>query len=311
MIEESGGTAAFITTPRGNNHAKRMYDRAVDSPHWFAELSSIDDTGALTPEQLKESLAEYQDLYGIDLGLALFEQEYYCSFSGAMVGAYWGAEMNRAERDGRMHPVEIDWDYPVHTVWDLGKAANNPIWCFQVVGLELRIVDFYRPETDDLADWCKWLDERGYSGNDYVPHDITHTNWGSGKTRIEMLLDCKRKPVKVAIAPLADGISAGRETIKLAKFHTGADDRGERMETGIDGLKNYRREWDDDLKTFKQNPVKDWAEHIGSSWRYLGLAWRGMDLTPPKPTKPIYTLQQPIKKLLKPNLSKQPRYGNR
>lgn len=285
MIEESDGVAAFITTPRGNNHAKRMYDRAVSSEYWFAELMTVKDTGALSDEQLVESLAEYQDLYGLDLGRALFEQEYFCSFSGAMIGAYWGAEINAAERDGRMQTIEIDPRFPVHTAWDLGKAVNNPIWCFQVVGHELRIVDFYRPETDDLKEWCDWLDDKGYNGNDYVPHDITHTNWGQKRTRIEMLLDLGRKPKQVTLAPLADGINAGRESIKIATFHAGSDERGERMEMGIDGLRNYRREWDDELKTFKATPVKDWAEHIGSSWRYLGLAWKGFDLVKPAPPK--------------------------
>ncbi|WP_395382468.1 hypothetical protein ACHMW4_19170 [Mesorhizobium sp. UC22_110] len=76
------------------------------------------------------------------------------------------------------------------------------------------------------------------------------------------------------MASVADGINAGRETIKLAEFHLGPDERGQRMQHGIDGLKMYRRTWDDDRKSFVDSPVKDWAEHIGSSFRYLGLAWR-------------------------------------
>ncbi|MEK1896735.1 MAG: hypothetical protein AAAB20_26250 [Rhizobium sp.] len=268
MIEESEGVAAFITTPRGQNHAKTMYDRAVGNEHWFAELSSVTDTGALTEVQLAESLAEYQDLYGVDLGRAMFEQEYYCSFAGAMVGAYWGAEMAKAERDGRICEVEIDPGYPVHTAWDLGKAVNNPIWCFQVINGKPRIVDFYRPESDDLEEWVKWLDDKGYKGNDYVPHDAVVTEWGTKRTRVETLQLLKRKPKRVAKVSVADGINAGRKTINEAVF-----DRT-RCELGIEGLKNYRREWDDDLKTFRENPVKDWAEHIGSSFRYLGLAWK-------------------------------------
>jgi len=286
MIEESGGSAAFITTPRGNNHAKTMYERAKGNDHWFAELSSVLDTHALSPAQLAESLSEYQDLYGIDLGRAMFEQEYYCSFSGAMVGAYWGAEMSAAEREGRITTVDINWDYPVHTAWDLGKAVNNPIWCFQVIMGKPYIVDFYRPESDDLADWCKWLDDKGYHGTDYVPHDVMHINWGASRTRFEMLQDLKRKPWRVPMVSVADGINAGRETIKTAKFDA------ERCELGIEGLKNYRREWDDDLKTFRENPLKDWAEHIGSSFRYLGLAWREAikeHVPPPKPKPQEYT----------------------
>lgn len=270
MLEENDGWAAFITTPRGRNHAHSMLEMAKANPKWFAEVLSVHRTGALTSEQLDESLAEYKAIYGEDLGRAQFEQEYECSFTGVMVGSYWGAEIAQAERLGRLRTVEVDHNYPVHTVWDLGKAANNPIWCFQVIPGEMgpRIVDFYRPETDDVADWCKWLDDRGYNGNDYVPHDAMHTEWGSGRTRVSILRGLKRKPVQVDKVSVADGLTAGRETIKVAVFDA------ERCELGIDGLKNYRREWDDDRKCFRENPVKDWAEHIGSAFRYLGLSWR-------------------------------------
>jgi hypothetical protein len=292
MIEESNGTAAFITTPRGNNHAKTMYERARTSPNWFAELSRIEDTKALTSEQLAESLQEYRDLYGLDMGLALFDQEYHCSFVGATIGAYWGAEIAVAEREGRLQPVEIDWSLPVHTVWDLGKAANNPIWCFQIKNDRPHIVDFYRPESEDLEEWCKWLNERGYNGVDFVPHDITHASWGLMRTRFNTLQLLKRKPIEVDKTSVAEGLNAGRQTIKAALFHRGDDDRGERMELGIDGLRNYRREWDDDLKSFRENPVKDWAEHIGSCFRYLGLAWRSTPknmAAPPPPKVLEYT----------------------
>lgn len=281
MVEENSGWAAFITTPRGNNHAKSMLDMARANDRWFAEVSTVKDTGALTQEQLDESLAEYQAIYGQDFGLAMFEQEYSCSFSGAMVGSFWGAEINRAEREGRICDFEIDWKHPVHTAWDLGKAVNNPIWCFQVIGKEPRIVDFYQPESNDLADWCKWLDDRGYRGTDYVPHDIIVTEWGSKRTRFETLQAMGRNPRRLPQVSVADGLQAGRSTINAARFRSCA-----RVDAGIEGLKNYRRDWDDERKTFRETPVKDWAEHIGSAFRYLGLAWR--DATPPerKPEKP-------------------------
>ena len=285
MIRESKGFAAFITTPRGDNHAKTMYDRAVNNPDWFAELLTINDTMTLSPEVLKEALEEYQDLHGMELGLAFFEQEYLCSFSGAMVGSYFGAEMARAGRENRICRVPIDENYPVHTVWDLGKAVNNPIWCFQVIGTELHIVDFYIPETEDLDDWCAELDRRGYHGNDYVPHDILTTEWGQKKTRIERLREAGRKPVRIPRVSVADGLQAARSAINVAVF-----DR-DNCKHGIDGLKAFRREWDPDLKTFLANPVKDWAEHIGSAFRYLGLCWReapAEDITKPEPTELVY-----------------------
>jgi hypothetical protein len=268
MVEENGGWAAFITTPRGNNHAKAMYDMAVKNPNWFAEVSDVLSTGALTQEALDEALAEYQAIYGLDFGRAMFDQEYLCSFTGAMVGAYFGAEMSRAERDGRIAQVDIDPKRPVHTAWDLGKATNNPIWCFQVIGGRLRVVDFYVPESDDLEEWCAWLNAKSYHGNDYVPHDILVTEWGSKRTRIETLRALGRKPKRVTKVSVADGLQAGRIAINAAEFDA------VRCEKGIEGLKAYRREWDDERKTFRENPVRDWAEHIGSAWRYLGLAWK-------------------------------------
>jgi len=281
MVEENSGWASFITTPRGNNHAKAMYDMARGSDRWFAEVSTVHDTGALTEQQIDEALAEYHALYGIDFGRAMFEQEYLCSFSGAMIGAYWGAEINRAERDGRVRAIGIDWSHPVHTAWDLGKAVNNPIWCFQVIAGQPRIVDFYRPDSDDLADWIKWLDDKGHRGNDYVPHDILVTEWGSKRTRFETLQSMGRKPVRLPMVSVADGLQAGRTTINAAVF-----DDNPRVSDGIEGLKNYRRDWDDERKTFRETPVKDWAEHIGSSFRYLSLAWRSVAPPVDKPKPP-------------------------
>ncbi|MBM1570127.1 hypothetical protein [Sulfitobacter mediterraneus] len=281
MIRETGGFAAFITTPRGNNHAKVMYERGKISDNWFSQLLSVEDTEALTKEALAEALQEYQDVHGIDLGRALFEQEYYCSFSGAMIGAYWGAEMANAERDGRIRHVDIDWEHPVHTVMDLGKAANNPMWFFQVIAGAPRIVDFYRPDSEDLNDWLDWIADRGYVGNTYVPHDIMVTEWGSGKTRMELLQSKKKNVMRIPKVSVADGLQAGRAAINSALIHQGDGERGVRMELGTEGLKNYRRDWDEDLKVFRETPVKNWAEHIGSAFRYLGLSWR--EVVPPKP----------------------------
>jgi hypothetical protein len=89
MVEESNGWAVFITTPRGRNHAKAMYDMATKSPKWFSEVCDVHKTGALSPEQLHGSLEEYKSLYGDDVGSAQFQQEYECSFNAAILGAFY------------------------------------------------------------------------------------------------------------------------------------------------------------------------------------------------------------------------------
>lgn len=288
MIRETKGWAAFITTPRGQNHAHTMSMRAKESPHWFYQHLSVAETRALSTPDLAEALSEYQDLHGIDMGQAIFEQEYLCSWSGAVIGAFWGAEMNRAEAQGRVRKMDVDHSQPVHTAWDLGKTSNNPIWCFQVIDNRPVIVDFYEPDSDDLDDWISWLNEQNYHGVDYVPHDIMVTEWGSGKTRMDRLVDRGRKPRRIPRVSVADGLQAGRETINSALFR-----ETPRVRKGIEGLKNYRREWDDDRKVFRENAHKDWAEHIGSAFRYLGLSWQTVKVRekePPPPTELEYVV---------------------
>lgn len=275
ILAENGGWASFITTPRGNNHVKAMLDRFRDDPRWFCEVLPADVTGAVSAETIEQQRGEYAALFGAEMADMLVQQEFFCSFAGALVGAYWAADVERAEREGRIGLVPIDDRFPVHTAWDLGQPANNPIWAFQVVGKVPHVVDFYRPEGEDLEEWCAELNRRGYHGTDYVPHDIYAQSWGASRTRVQMMQAFGRKPIPLKRTSVAEGLTAGRETIKVALFDA------ERCELGIEGLRTYRREWDDELKRFRDNPVKDWAEHVGSAFRYLGQAWR--ELKPPEP----------------------------
>ncbi len=279
MLRENNGWAMFITTPRGRNHAWRLLERAKEAPEkWFSQVLTIEDTKALPDEDVQEDIADWIANHGEDVGRARYEQEYLCSFDAAILGAYFGREMTRAQREGRIGVVDIDSAHPVHTAWDLGKAINNPIWAFQVIRDQPRIVDFYRPESDDLADWCAELDKRGYHGTDYVPHDIMTGNWGVGRSRIEMMRSHGRKPAVIPAVAVADRQQAARLTINAAVFDA------ERCKLGLEGLREYRRDWDDELKTFREHPVKDWAEHIGSAFCYLGMAWRELPKAPaPKP----------------------------
>lgn len=161
ILAENGGWASFITTPRGNNHAKGMLDKVksnvfdpVTNPRgWFSEVLSADDTIAIDKATIEEQRDVYEGLFGKEMADMLIEQEYFCSFSGALIGSYWGAEISRAERALRIGtPFDIDCRHPVHTAWDLGKASNNPIWCFQVIDGVPLIVDFYVPDSEDLSD---------------------------------------------------------------------------------------------------------------------------------------------------------------
>lgn len=281
MLEENNGGAAFITTPRGRNHAKSMYDMAKDNPRWFAEISSINDTRALTQDQLDESLKEYVALYGEDLGRAQFDQEYLCSFNAAIMGAFYAREMLAVRNEGRItDEIEAIEGYPVHTAWDLGKVDSTAIWWFQVLPGRIYILDFYMSHGADVEHYAEiCLSKPWERGIDYVPHDAKAQIFGMTRTRVEQMQACGLDPRVLPMSKKLDGIAAVRKTLPLCVFHS-------RCETeGIAALEQYRREWDDDLKTFRQNEVHDWTSHAADAFRYFAEAWR-VQKPPEIETKP-------------------------
>lgn len=274
MLEESGGWALFITTPRGRNHAKTMFDMARKSPRWYAEVSNVHATGALSPEKMQESLEEYIALYGEDIGTAQFEQEYLCSFNAAILGAFYAREITKLRAEGRIDPtLEPLPGQPVHRAWDIGVRDDTSIWWFQVVGTQVFILDCYSANGAGLDHYVDVIAERGVkhgwqSGTDYVPHDARVKEWGTGRTRVETMQSMGLKPEVVPVASKLDGINAVRRTLPLCVFHSRCEDQG------IAALEMYRREWDDEKKAFKASEVHDWSSHLADAFRYLALAWR-------------------------------------
>ena len=288
MVEENNGWAAFITTPRGRNHAKAMLEMAQQNPRWFAEVSTVYDTGALTQEQLDESLKEYISLYGEDLGRAQFEQEYLCSFNAAIMGAFYAREMLAVRTEDRVVEIEPA-DRPVHTAWDLGVEDSTAIWWFQVVGSQIFILDYYVAHgygVDHYADIVK--SKPWQHGIDFVPHDAKVRQWGvpGARTRIESMIEQGLHPQLVPMSTDMDGHQAVRKTLPLCVFHPRTDAEG------ISALEQYHREWDDDLKTYKLKAQHDWSSHGAKAFQYLSQAWREAPavVEPPKPPQPKGTV---------------------
>lgn len=291
MLEENGGGAAFITTPRGKNHAHATFQRykrmMAENLRYFAELSTIHDTGALSLPQLEESLSEYIDLYGDDVGRAQFEQEYECSFNAAILGAFYAREMVAVRKEGRIAEVEADPTRPVHRAWDIGVKDDTSIWWFQVVGTQVFILDCYSQSGAGVDHFAEIVEQRrklhGWKdGTDFVPHDAKVKEWGTGRTRVETMQGLGLHPQVVPLAGKLDGINAARKTLARSVFHPRCE------EQGVAALEQYRREWDDDKKTFKASEVHDWSSHLADAYRYLSMAWRAIPEPKPEPAKPEY-----------------------
>lgn len=283
ILLENNGWASFITTPRGRNHAHKMLELAKANPFsasnprgWFSEVLTPTQTG-FSLDLIEEQRKEYHALFGEDAGDALIEQEYWCSFEAAILGSYYGKLIAQAQLKGRITKVPYDPALPVHTVWDLGKGANMAIWLFQVSGNQIRVIGCIEGAHDEVIPDCvAKLEKLPYKwGNDYVPHDAKAIELGTGKTRVERLKALGRKPVLVPDHKVDDGISAARLTIPVCWFDE------EACADGLEALRQYRAEWDDDKKCFRDTPLHDWTSHFADAFRYLAMAWRVIKADPP------------------------------
>ena len=287
-IEENDGWAIFITTPRGRNHAHEMFKHAQQAPGWFCELLTAEDTGALTREQLDEALREYRSLYGIDQGTAQYRQEYLCDWQASVLGSFYAMEMAAVRAEERVLAVEPPAGAPVHRSWDLGVGHSTSIWMFNVVGPQIYVYDHYVGSGVGFEHYADVLErlyrERGWThGTDFVPHDAMVKEMGTGRTRVETMQALGLHPMLAPNASLDDGRNAVRRTLPLCVFHPRCD---EGDLPGLGGLEQYRREWDDEKKTFKKSAVEDWTTDIADSFRYLSLSWKQAPLREVKVPKP-------------------------
>lgn len=266
ILAENDGWALFNFTPRGQNHGYDIWRVAEDDPEvWFMQKLTVEDTKAIKKGVLKQELKEIVKLYGDE---ALYRQEYFCDFTVPISGSYYAAAMMLAEKEKRITNVPYDANLPVDTFWDLGIGDATAIWFAQAVGKEIRLIDYYETSGEGLNHYIKLLQEKPYTySKHYAPHDIEVRELSTGKTRQET---AQKLGINFDVAPRLDideGIDAVRRLLGQCWFDK------EKCDQGINALRNYRKEFDEKNRTYKNRPVHDWSSHGSDAFRYLATAW--------------------------------------
>lgn len=268
ILVENGGWALFLYTSRGKNHGHSLYQSARSrEPEWHVERQTVDDTKVFSPEALRDAKADLIALYGEEDGEALFEQEYFCSFDAAILGSYYGRIIARLDRDKRITSVPYDPNHPVYTGWDLGIDDSTAVWFAQIIGREIRVIDYYEGRGMALVDIGRELLRKPYAyAEHYCPHDIDTREMTTAETRKQALENIGIRPIRAGSRlPVADGINAVRNLLPRCVF----DER--RCEKGLNALRQYRTDWDDKAKTARKNPKHDWASHGADAFRELAV----------------------------------------
>jgi len=272
LADRQGG-ATFIGTPMGRNAFAQLWDRAKVDAAWFSLMLKASESGLLPEVELAAARK--------DMNADQYAQEFECSFDAAVVGAYYAALIQQAETDRRVGRVPWEPKLPVHTAWDLGIGDSTVIWFFQLAGREVRVIDYHENSGVGLSHYVGELLARsgkGWAfGEHILPHDAEVRELGTGKSRVEMLREGGINPRVLPAMPVDDGIQAVRALLPRCWFD------GERCARGLDALRQYRREYDDRLRTFRGRPLHDWTSHAADGFRYLAM---GLP-EPPLKMKPI------------------------
>lgn len=269
IILENDGWQIFNTTPRGRNHAHKTLLAAQKDSRSFAQILDATQTGVFTPEQLDAELRSYIDDFGEDYGRSKFEQEYLCSFDAANLGAILARQIGIAEKQGRISDdVEFDPDgAPIEISADIGRRDSATWWFWQPLVGGFQIVDYDGGFGLDAEEWAERLHKKlkPYRlGKIWLPHDARAKTFAAKRSAVEIFVDAFGVE-HVDITPdssKADRVNAARVLIPRIKFHA------TNCERGLDGLRSWQYEYNEENKIFSSEPLHDWASHDGDGFSY-------------------------------------------
>jgi len=286
ILMANKGIAVFVSTPNGKNHFHDMWENAQNNPLWFTQKLTIDDTKFITTEDIEEERRS-------GMNEDMIQQEYYVSFDVGVLGSYYSEQLQLTIKEERICKMFPSPYLPVYTSHDLGVNDTNAIWFWQRYGKEIHIIDHYENSNVGLDHYIKVLKDKGYNyAGHYFPHDIKVREYTTGKSRLDTLKELLDNVIgsgesdKVTVLPamnVNDGIALVRKTFPRMWFDE------ERCKLGLRCLQEYRKEFDDTKKVYRDKPLHNWSSNSSDAIRYLAMAIDTEDTGVKDNNKPSFT----------------------
>jgi phage terminase large subunit len=188
-------------------------------------------------------------------------------------GDYWRG-VRQADGHGRQARPDragaVEPGVPVNTAWDLGFDDATAIWWWQQLHGEVRLVDYFEANHEPISFFGEVIKSKPYAyGMHYVPHDAANKLLAAGgKSIVEQLRNMDIKCQVVGATSQQNGIEAARKVLEQCWFDRTA------CEMGIDAMRQYQFEFDDDKKVFRSKPRHDWTSHGADAFEIIGQVWR-------------------------------------
>lgn len=275
-LSDHEGWGLFIGTPKGGvgNLFFDLYHGAANTDGaWGRMLLTVYDTGWYTvskaeAEQLKRDMSDES-----------FAQEYMCSWTAMLRGAYYAALLDEAQEAGRVTTVRPQQGQLVRTAWDLGIGDATAIVWWQQIGNEIHVLRGYEAEGEALSHYANVLQEVGASwktlyGDHYLPHDAEARELGTGKSRRDVLRGLGLNTKVIPRLSVEDGIEAVRQILRRCWFDAAG------CNALLLALRQYRREENRLTGQLKDRPYHGPESHYADAFRMLALAVKNPQAKP-------------------------------
>jgi len=273
MITKTHGWIVFNTTPNGNNHAKKLWEIARNLKDWYCDYRTIKDTydhdgkPLITEEDIEK---ERQSGMSDDM----IQQEYYCSWTLGVEGSYYGRLIQNARKEGRVTRLHHDNALTVFTGWDIGIGDYTAIWFAQVMGNEIRVIDYYENTGEPLSHYARIIREKDWLfENHFMPQDIQAREWQTGIKRKLAAEEQGIKPIHVNEAIAKD---FQHELVRGALPRCIFDE--ENCRVGLERLENYHKKYNNMLECYTDNPEHDINSHGADAFAQLIMGIKQMEL---------------------------------
>ena len=191
-------------------------------------------------------------------------------------GAYFAKRINEAKKDGRISNVGADPLMTIKLFADIGgtgaKADNFVFWAAQFIGREIRVIDHYEVQGQDVAYHLAWMREKGYTPDKaeiVLPHD-GKTNDRVHNVSYESAFEAAGYKVQVVPNQGKGAAMARVEEVRKLFPIIWIDKR--KCQPGIDALGWYHEKWDTD-RDVGLGPDHDWASHSSDAFGLMCVAY--------------------------------------
>jgi len=269
-IRAAGSELWFSWNPRRKTDPVDMMLRGDDLPTGAVVIRANWSDNPMLPPELNQ-----ERLDCLRTTPEQYDHIWQGGYAAVNSGAYFARHLAEARSSGRIGRVAADPLMTIHLFCDIGGTGARSdafaIWACQIIGKEIRVIDYYESQGQPIDAHINWLRSRNYTTTKsqiWLPHD------GGQNDRVysvsyESAFDAAG--YKVEVVP-NQGKGAAMLRIEAVRRWLGSCWFNESTTSaGIDALGWYHEKIDD-ARGIGLGPDHDWSSHGADAFGLMAIA---------------------------------------